>query len=255
MNTEGENISEGEVMVERDEKRFTVDIVVPVHNESSVLEGNIRAIVAGFSAMNHFDWRILIAENGSTDDTPAIAARLSEEIAQVEWVKSPIANYGAAMREGFLASKADIIVNFDIDYWDLEFVAVVAHVMKVKYDIIIASKNLLLSEDRRGLMRKLVSYGFRMILFFIFGLRVSDTHGIKAWRNTPRMRHFFDVSSPSHHTYDTEVIIRAMHENCEVLEIPVEILETRVNSRHILKRVPQALREILALHLAMRRES
>jgi len=158
------------------------------------------------------------------------------------------------LQTGFLAASGTIIVNFDIDYWDIEFVNIVSHVMQVKYDIIIASKNLLLSKDQRGLLRKVASYGFRMILFFMFGLRVSDTHGIKAWRNSEKMRHYFRNAVPSHHTYDTEVIIRAMYEHCEVLEVPVAVIETRASDRHILKRVPQALKELFDIYKRLKHE-
>lgn len=229
-----------------------VSIVVPIHNEEAILEENVLGMVHGLQAISGLAWDILLVENGSTDRTLELAHQLADAHETIHTVTLSDANYGKALQYGFQNVSGNIIVNFDIDYWDIEFVNIARHVMQVKYDIIIASKNLLISKDRRGVLRKVASYGFRMILFFIFGLRVSDTHGIKAWRNTKKMQSYFQKSNPSHHTYDTEIIIRAMHDNCDVLEIPAEVIEIRASDHHIIKRVPQALRELFSIHQRIR---
>lgn len=223
-----------------------VSIVVPICNEEAILEDNVRGIVQGLQAIEGLEWELLLVENGSRDRTLELAQKLAEQDG-VRCLSLGDANYGMALQAGMQKASKPVIVNFDIDYWDTEFVEIAVHMMSIKYDIIIASKNLLISRDRRGLLRKVTSYGFRMILFFIFELRVSDTHGIKAWRNTEAMQHYFAVSAPSHHTYDSEIIIRAMHDHHEVLEIPAEVIEIRASEHHILKRVPQALKELWSI--------
>ena len=229
-----------------------VSIVIPVYNEESYLEDNVRAIIAQLSSASGFTWDILLVENGSSDKTLEIIKLLSAEFSNIQYLVLPEANYGNALKQGLLSADGEVIVSFDIDYWDTEFVKIIAHVMRVRYDIVIASKNLLLSRDKRGLIRKIASYSFRMILFFVFGLRVSDTHGIKAWRNSERIRNYFRLSSPNHHTFDTEVIIRALRDNSQVLEVPVEVIESRVTDRNILKRVPKALLEIWGIFWRLR---
>lgn len=232
----------------------SVCIVIPVHNEEKILLQNVSAIIKELGNPDYFSWSILLVENGSTDKTLVLAKELKEKFECLDFISSDVANYGAALQKGFLHCQSDFIVSFDIDYWDTKFVQVAAHVMQVRYDIIIASKNLLLSKDKRGLLRKIASYTFRMILFFIFGLRVSDTHGIKAWRNSEKVRSYFSRSFPGQHTYDTEIIIRAIHGNCEVLEVPVEVIETRVTDQHILKRVPKTIKEILSMRKRLKGE-
>ncbi|MBF0279388.1 MAG: glycosyltransferase [SAR324 cluster bacterium] len=230
-----------------------ISIVIPICNEEALLARNVTEIRRQLKEIRGLDWEIILIENGSTDQTLQIAEQLSED-PSIQTISLLNANYGIALQTGFLKASGSVIVNFDIDYWDVEFVDIVSHVMKVKYDIIIASKNLLLSKDRRGILRKVASYGFRMILFFMFGLRVSDTHGIKAWRNSEKMQSYFRQAFPAHHTFDTEVIIRAMYDQCEVLEIPVEVIEMRTSDHHILKRVPQALKELLAIRKRLNHE-
>ena len=50
-----------------------VDIVVPVYNEEAALEQSIRRLHRFLSESFPFAWRIVIADNASTDGTPAIA--------------------------------------------------------------------------------------------------------------------------------------------------------------------------------------
>jgi len=228
-----------------------VSVVIPVHNEAAVLEGNVRQIVDGLQS-SPVDWDLWLVENGSTDKTGEIARNLASSDQRIRVLELAEPSYGKAMQLGLLTAPGDVLVNFDIDYWDVKFVEVAAHVVQVRYDIVIASKNLLLSKDRRGWIRRIASYGFRLILFFGFGLRVSDTHGIKAWRNTAMMREHFQQATPSHHTYDTEIIIRAMRQDAKVLEVPIEVIETRASDRRLMKRVPQAIREIVKLYWRLR---
>lgn len=242
-------------------KETKISIVIPVHNEEAVIEQSITSIVEQLEHASRsdagFDWEILIVENGSNDETLKLSKQLCATSEKLRLLSLPEAGYGKALQQGFLSSNGDIIVNFDVDFWDTEFVEVVRHVMMVKYDIVIASKSLLLSNDQRGFIRKVATYVFRMMLFFMFGLRVSDTHGIKAWRNSDELQNYFRESEASHHTYDTEVIIRAMRGGCEVLEIPVNVLETRASNRSLAKRIPEALLEIGSMYfrLNLRRRS
>jgi len=233
-------------------KKLCVSIVIPVCNEAVVIEHNVLAIQKKMEEIPDLEWELLIIENGSTDNTVKIAQRLCETYEPLQLYSLPKANYGVALQHGMQAATGKIIINFDIDYWDVEFVNLASHIMEIKYDIIIASKNLMLSNDHRGSLRKFASFTFRFILFFAFGLRVSDTHGIKAWKNTKNMQNYFSQSVPPHHTYDTEVIVRAMQDNCDVLEVSVEVFESRESDRLIAKRVPQALKELFDMFKRLR---
>src|ERR1700740_1016892 len=57
-----------------------VDIVVPVHNEEAGLEASIRRLHRFLRDGFPFSWRIVIADNASTDGTPVIAAELEAEL-------------------------------------------------------------------------------------------------------------------------------------------------------------------------------
>jgi glycosyltransferase involved in cell wall biosynthesis len=61
-----------------------VDIVVPVHDEQAALARSIRWLHDHLTDHMPFDWRIVIADNASTDQTPRIAAALAADLPGVD---------------------------------------------------------------------------------------------------------------------------------------------------------------------------
>src|SRR5262249_17950726 len=56
-----------------------VDVVVPVYNEAATLDRSIQQLHAYLSSRFPFSWRITIADNASTDESWAIAARCARD--------------------------------------------------------------------------------------------------------------------------------------------------------------------------------
>lgn len=80
----------------------TVDIILPCLDEAEALPGVLAAIPAGY--------RALVVDNGSTDDTAAVAAAHGATV-----VSEPQRGYGAAVHAGLLASSAELVGVLDAD--------------------------------------------------------------------------------------------------------------------------------------------
>ena len=65
----------------------SVDIVLPVHNEEGVVAGSVERLHAYLSNGFPFSWRIVIADNGSTDATLSIARQLADRLPSVDVVE------------------------------------------------------------------------------------------------------------------------------------------------------------------------
>src|SRR5262245_20474738 len=75
-----------------------VDVVVPVYNEERVLGQSIQRLYRFLSNGLPFAWRIVIADNASTDRTPHIAAALAGELPGVEHLRLSQKGRGRALR-------------------------------------------------------------------------------------------------------------------------------------------------------------
>lgn len=195
------------------------------------------------------DAEILIVENGSTDET-ADAARRSSDEPPVRVLSLPEPDYGAAMRTGFLASDADWVVNFDIDYFSGDFLRTVLS-QPEGVDLVIASKRDPESSDRRPLVRRLATLVFNLLLRTILGSRVSDTHGMKGFR-----RHLVeDLAAQVVSTkdlFDTELVIRAERAGYRIVEVPVEVVEMRTARSSLVKRVPRTIKGLFRIRRVLR---
>jgi glycosyltransferase involved in cell wall biosynthesis len=65
----------------------TISVLVPAYNEARNLEGAVRDAIQAAASFEAFE--ILIVNDGSTDDTPAVAERLAQEIPQVKLIHHP----------------------------------------------------------------------------------------------------------------------------------------------------------------------
>ncbi|HEY3097007.1 MAG TPA: glycosyltransferase family 2 protein [Acidimicrobiia bacterium] len=228
---------------------------MPAHNEAHYLETAVREVHDGLRARG-LDFELLIVENGSTDGTPEVAARLASEYERVGVLSRPDANYGAALREGLTASRGEFVVTFDVDYYELGFVDQALALLESGEDapvVVVASKRAPGSRDERPWPRRFVTAVFSRVLRTGFSLSVSDTHGMKAMRRAPlevlvlRCRFASDL-------FDTELVIRAERAGLRVAELPVRAQERRPSRTPIWRRVPRTLVGLALLRITLGRE-
>src|SRR3954453_1743286 len=93
-----------------------VDIVVPVYNEQGGLEESIRRLHAFLSQDEFaFTWRVVIADNASTDGTLGIARSLATELSNVDVLHLDEKGRGRSLRAAWLASDAEVVSYMDVD--------------------------------------------------------------------------------------------------------------------------------------------
>ena len=227
---------------------------MPAHNEEGLLETSVRDVAKELRARDR-QFEIVVVENGSTDATPAIARRLAEELDEVRTLTCPEADYGGALRTGFLEAAGDLVVIFDVDYYEFSFLdaAVAALEAPDGPDMVIGSKRGVGSVDTRAWSRRLVTAVFSGILTVGFGLTVSDTHGIKVARRAP-LKELAAACRYGTDLFDTELVLRAERAGLRVAEIPVVVEERRPSRSSIVKRIPRTLLGLGRLRIALWRE-
>lgn len=228
---------------------------MPAHNETEMLESSVREVTTGVRSAGR-PFELLVVENGSTDTTLTIARQLAHELTEVTVESLPRADYGAALRTGVLAARGTVVVTFDVDYYDLGFLAeALAQVERDvgPADVVVASKRAAGARDRRPWLRRVVTAAFSGLLRIGFGLRVSDTHGMKVLRRVAvdplarRCRFGADL-------FDTELVLRAERAGLVAVELPVAVEELRPPRTPIWRRVPRTLVGLIRLRIALWRE-
>ena len=231
-----------------------ISVVFPAHNEGPFLENAVREVVAGLTSRGGA-FEVIVVENGSSDDTAAVADRLAGEIAAVRARRWPAPDYGRSLRAGFLAAEGDVVVNFDVDYYDLDFIdRALARLDQPDHPVVVVgTKRGAGAEDTRPWPRKVVTFTFSTLLKVGFGLKVSDTHGIKAMRRAPLVP-FVEATRFGTDLFDTELILRAERAGLPTTEIPVRVEETRPSRSPIVRRVVRSLVGLARLRVVLWRD-
>lgn len=233
---------------------LTFDVTIPVLNEEPTLERQVKILHAflkeHFSKENQ--WRIVIADNGSTDQTFEIAERLSNEIAEITVVKVPRKGVGLALKTSWGQSQADIVGYMDLDLaTDLpHFLEVYDAIANKDYDIVYGTR--LHPQSRvigRTLKREIASRVFNMILKLYLGVHFSDGMcGFKFLKRSVYPQLYENGAQNDGWFFSTELLTVSEWLGFKIYELPVQwtddVSSSRVQIIPLAKRYLQDMKQL-----------
>ncbi len=228
-----------------------VSIVIPVYNEEAILHA---AVVDLIDRLQEFDWpyELILAENGSSDRTVEIAAQLADRFPQVRSFSYGQPNYGAALKKGILAAHGEFVVCDEIDLCDTDFYRRALAILETsEADLVVGSKVMEGASDERPFMRRVGTHVINGMLRVSLGFRGTDTHGLKAFRRASLVE-VARACLVDKDLFASEFVIRAERGGVRVKEIPVRVLEKRTPSIHLFRRVPNVMKNLARLFVAIR---
>ena len=190
-------------------------------------------------------YEIILSENGSTDSTLNLAKRLARKYHFVRVIHSDAPSYGQAFRRGIYDAETNTIVQFDLDFWDVDFLTKALKLLE-RYDIVLGSKNLSTSGDQRSLGRRMTSKVIEILIRLRFGSVMTDTHGLKVLKRSKLLMQLPYVSCPNHF-FDSELLLRAEVAGSKVAELPVSLREIRASRFSFFLRSRDVAMELLQL--------
>lgn len=231
----------------------TVEVVVPVYNEERALPVSIP-VLRDFLAGPQFpyEWRILIADNASIDNTPAVGRELaSADPGQVEYVRIERKGRGYALKQVWMASPMEIVSYMDVDLsTGLEaFPDLIRAIAEEGYDVAIGSRLARGSRVTRSLKRRILTRGYNTIIKALFFTRFSDAQcGFKAV-SRQAARRIIPLIEDNNWFFDTELLILAEKMGYRVRDVPVHWVEDKDTRVKIASTVGEDLRGLVRLRL------
>lgn len=97
---------------------MNLSVIVPLYNEEESLPELCKWITT-VTDSNQFSYEIILVDDGSTDDSWKVIEELSEKNKNIKGIRFQ-RNYGksAALNEGFIACKGDVVITMDADLQD-----------------------------------------------------------------------------------------------------------------------------------------
>ena len=231
-----------------------VDVVIPCYNEVAVLRQSVETTLAFLDGQPAYRWRIVIADNGSTDGTRDLAVALeNEHPGRVRALAITQKGRGLALKEAWLASDADVVAYMDVDLsTDLAHLPeLVGRVASGRCDLAIDTRLARGAKTRRSLKREITSRGYVALIRLTFPrLRITDAQcGFKAISRqaaqalVPRIqnRQWF---------FDTELLILAHRHGYRICEVPVRWVEDPDSKVKIVKTAIEDIRGLARMRFS-----
>ena len=202
----------------------TLDIVLPVYNESKILKKSVKKLYNFLTNKISINWRLVIAENGSSDSTLEIAKSLSNEYSNITVRSYPKPGRGGVIKDCWSTSNADLVCYMDIDLsTDLEaLITSLEYLNSNDFDVVIGSRLLDASKVYgRSLKRDLLSRSYSMIFRVILGTKFKDAQcGFKAV-SRKAAENLVPLVEDNAWFFDTELLLLAGKAGYAIKEIPV----------------------------------
>jgi dolichyl-phosphate beta-glucosyltransferase len=205
-----------------------LSLVIPCFNEGQRLEDGVArlrvAIEAG--AIVPSTTEFVVVDDGSADDTSAVATALFSRFPHVRSVRLPSnLGKGGAVRAGVAVASGPLIAFADADMaidpgQTAQFVDSLA-----RADVAIGSRAAAgASVDRASLRRSLMNRTFNGLVNILTGVGLADTQcGFKAFR-APAAKLLFHCSVTERFAFDVEILSLARKFGLVITEVPVQWL-------------------------------
>lgn len=191
-----------------------IAVIIPALNEAESLP---RLLAATHDVCAQFDGaQIIVVDNGSTDDTAAVA-RLTGACV----VREPRRGYGFACAAGVDAiASADVIVFLDADYsFDpAEMPLLIEPLRTNTADLVLGSR--VLSGDGAVMLphQRFGNWLTAQLMRGLYGLRLTDLGPYRAVRST--LLYTLDMREMTY-GWPTEMIVKAARHGARIVERPV----------------------------------
>jgi len=211
----------------------TLSVIVPVHNEETILESQTLKLVAYVQKLTR-DFEVLLVENGSRDETLNILRKLQKQCDFIRVRRIEKADYSTAVIEGIKAARGRYSIVTGIDYVDLKVLSRCLRALESS-DLVICSKNK--GSDRRVFLSRMINRGYNIFVRLFFGLRYSDIEGYHGYDNRKIQPIVSDIHTKAH-LCNLWILVRAKKAGLKVEEVPLIVYEKRRSKFMRITRLP-----------------
>jgi len=203
-------------------RTLSVDIVLPVLNEVHVIARSVSTLHAYLSQHVPHRWRIIIADNGSTDGTAEAARPMGVGAPRGGVTQRGEEGRGRALKQAWLQSSADILAYMDIDLsTNLDsFVPMITPLIMGEAAVATGSRLMKQSRTTRGFKRDTISRCCNWIIRRTMKTKFVDAQcGFKAIRRDVA-RKILPRIKDTGWFFDTELLVKAEYAGYTIHEEP-----------------------------------
>lgn len=205
-------------------------VTVPVYNEERFIEPCVRGLRRALSTTD-WDWRIAIAEDGSTDRTKEVLDALRKEFSDlIVTTNAAKLGRGLALRRLWRERSEDVFVFVDADMASgTDALLSVAAAAVDGSPVVTGSRYVRGATVHRPPVRSLVSLGYNWLSRRLFREPIRDHQcGLKAFRREA-LESLLPLTKEDSWFWDTEILVLAARSGFGVEELPISWTEPKTD--------------------------
>ena len=199
-----------------------LSLLVPVLNEEGVIEETIRTLDRVLKVTGE-SYEIVVIDDGSTDDTPQILARLNLPTLRIV-THAHNRGYGSSMKTGIRQSKGEIIGTVDADgTYPLEaFGALLKEMQSAKADMVVGART------KKGvkipLIRRPAKWIVNKLANTLAGIRIPDLNSGMRIFTRPLCEKFMHLY-PQRFSFTITITLAALTNDYMVCYVPIDYMK------------------------------
>jgi len=237
-----------------------LSVVIPCYNETENLQRGVLDEVNDFLTKQNFSWEVIIADDGSTDESREIIERQIKDKEHFRLIENPHGGKPAAVWGGIKNAGGQYVL-----FTDMDQSTPIKEVLKLipyfeKYEVVIGSRGM--ERENFSILRKIGSNVFRVFRKILMLRDINDTQcGFKTFQTNVAkkifpMLQFFKkeetIKGWKVTSFDVELLFIAEKLGFKVKEVPVEWKDRDVakgKKKSYLKESKEMLIQILSVKL------
>ncbi|MBQ7707969.1 MAG: glycosyltransferase family 2 protein [Lachnospiraceae bacterium] len=243
--------------LKNNQKKNCLCVVMPAYNEGMHIKDNLLKASRIISGFVH-NYRIIAVDDGSSDNTLTEIISASESDSKISYIGyKPNKGKGKAIISGVNYADADYIafLDSDLELNPIMLKGFLKSMKEKKADIVIGSKMHKESKLEYPLMRRIMSFGYYIILKMMFRLNIKDTQtGIKLFRSQV-IKSLTENMLTDGYAFDIEILAKANKAGCKIIEMPIELKfkrERKEKSRISIKTSVKVFSDTLTIKKALK---
>ena len=206
----------------------SVDLVIPCYNEERTLAASVEKLRAWCGEHLPYKWRVVVADNASTDGTLDVAQGLqASHPDDCAYIHLDRKGRGRALKQAWLSSPADAMCYMDVDLsTDVNMITpLLSAILEEGFDIAYGSRVSRGADIERSLKREINSRGYIAFIKLLFWTKFADAQcGFKAISHDAAQQLLPHIED-GEWFFDTELMITAEKGGWKLKGVPVRWVE------------------------------
>lgn len=234
------------------ERKYDLVVIMPAYNEAEHITENLLKAADIISSFQE-NFSIIAVNDGSKDLTEEKIAQAAAQSTHIQYISySTNKGKGGAIREGVRHANGDFIAFLDSD---LELPPImlkdfIEELKRTKAHVAIGSKLHKASKLKYPLIRRIMSFGYYIMLKLMFKLKIKDTQtGIKVFRQEV-IKPICENLITTGFAFDIEILATAFKKGYSIIEMPITLnfsRERREKSRMTFKTITNVFKDTLRI--------